>query len=84
VSPLRTGIGSFGGSLSSVSVAELGATVARAVVARAGLDPSLIEDVVFAQAAIADDVNVLDQARLWLLRTGRRRKQERRGADNKA
>jgi acetyl-CoA C-acetyltransferase len=50
VSPLRTGIGSFGGRLSPVSVAELGATVARAVVARTGLDPSLIEDVVFAQS----------------------------------
>jgi acetyl-CoA C-acetyltransferase len=50
VSPVRTAIGSFGGTLSPVSVAELGATFARAVVARTGLDPSPIEDVVFAQS----------------------------------
>lgn len=47
VSPLRTPIGAFGGSLRSVSVEELGATVARAIVARTGLDPARIEDVVF-------------------------------------
>jgi acetyl-CoA C-acetyltransferase len=50
VSPLRTPIGAFGGSLRSVPVEELGAIVARAVVARAGLDPARIEDVVFAQS----------------------------------
>lgn len=47
VSPLRTPIGTFGGSLKGVSVEELGATVARAIVARTGLDPARIEDVVF-------------------------------------
>src|SRR2546421_393219 len=50
VSPLRTPIGAFGGSLRDVSVEELGATVARAVVARTGLDPARIEDVVFAHS----------------------------------
>ena len=50
VSPLRTPIGAFGGSLRPVPVEELGASVARAVVARTGLDPALIEDVVFAQS----------------------------------
>jgi acetyl-CoA C-acetyltransferase len=47
VSPLRTPIGAFGGSLRSVPVEELGATVARAIIARTGLDPAHIEDVVF-------------------------------------
>lgn len=47
VSPLRTPIGAFGGSLRGVSVEELGATVARAIVTRTGLDPARIEDVVF-------------------------------------
>ena len=50
VSPLRTGVGSFGGSLRAVPVEELGATVVRAVLARTGVDPGLIDDVVFAQS----------------------------------
>lgn len=49
VSPLRTPIGAFGGGLRGVPVEVLGATVARAVVEQAGLDPARIEDVVFAQ-----------------------------------
>jgi acetyl-CoA C-acetyltransferase len=47
---LRTGVGSFGGSLRAVLVEELGATVVRAVLARTGVDPGLIDDVVFAQS----------------------------------
>lgn len=50
VSPLRTPIGGFGGGLRSVPVEELGAIVARAVVERTGLDPALIDDVIFAQS----------------------------------
>lgn len=50
VSPLRTPVGSFGGSLQPVSVEELGAVVAKAVLDRTGLDPALVEDVVFAQS----------------------------------
>ncbi|WP_174913318.1 acetyl-CoA C-acetyltransferase [Burkholderia diffusa] len=50
VSPLRTPVGAFGGTLKGVPVEELGATVARAVVARTGLDPARIDDVVFAQS----------------------------------
>ncbi len=47
VSPLRTPIGAFGGSLRSIPVEELGAIVARAIVERTGLDPARIEDLVF-------------------------------------
>lgn len=50
VSPLRTPIGAFGGSLRSVPVEELGAIVARAIVQRTGLDPARIDDVVFAHS----------------------------------
>ncbi|MFJ9179342.1 acetyl-CoA C-acetyltransferase [Streptomyces sp. NPDC102360] len=50
VAPVRTPIGAFGGSLRPVPVEKLGATVATAVVERAGIDPALIEDVVFAQS----------------------------------
>ncbi|MGO9512668.1 MAG: acetyl-CoA C-acetyltransferase [Steroidobacteraceae bacterium] len=50
VAPLRTPVGTFGGSLRAVPVEVLGATVLRAVVERARLDPALIEDVIFAQS----------------------------------
>lgn len=50
VSPLRTPVGAFGGSLKGVRVEDLGATVAQAIVARTGLDPARIDDVVFAQS----------------------------------
>lgn len=49
VSPLRTPVGKFLGSLSSVSAGELGAVVIRALVERTGIDPERIDDVVFAQ-----------------------------------
>ena len=50
VSPLRTPVGAFGGALKSISVEELGATVARAIVQRTKIDPARIDDVVFAQS----------------------------------
>lgn len=50
VSPLRTGVGTYGGSLRAVPVEELGAVVVRAILARTGLDPARVEDVVFAQS----------------------------------
>ncbi|MDW9247536.1 acetyl-CoA C-acetyltransferase family protein [Burkholderia cepacia] len=43
-------MGAFGGTLKGVPVEELGATVARAIVARTALDPARIDDVVFAQS----------------------------------
>jgi acetyl-CoA C-acetyltransferase len=46
-SAARTAIGSFGGSLRDVPLSELGATVARAAVDRAGLAPEQVEQVVF-------------------------------------
>src|SRR5579859_5987369 len=50
VAPLRTPVGTFGGSLRAVPVEVLGASVLRAVVERARLDPALIEEVIFAQS----------------------------------
>ena len=50
VSPLRTPVGTFGGSLRPVAVEELGATVVKALLARTGLDAGRIDDVVFAQS----------------------------------
>ena len=50
VSPVRTPVGSFGGSLRRVPVETLGALVVNAVINRSGIDPAPIEDVVFAQS----------------------------------
>ncbi|MBA4747387.1 MAG: acetyl-CoA C-acetyltransferase [Sphingopyxis sp.] len=49
VSPLRTPVGKFLGSLSSVSAGELGAVIIRALMARTKVDPERIDDVVFSQ-----------------------------------
>src|SRR5687767_9918535 len=45
ISAVRTPIGSFGGSLASVSAIELGATAVRGALARAGVDPKLVQEV---------------------------------------
>jgi acetyl-CoA C-acetyltransferase len=50
VAPLRTPVGTFGGSLRSVPVEVLGATVVRSVLERTKIDPARIDDVVFAQS----------------------------------
>jgi acetyl-CoA C-acetyltransferase len=46
VSPVRTAVGRFGGSLKDVSATELVATVIKAVLDRTGLDPYAIDDVI--------------------------------------
>lgn len=50
VSPVRTPVGRFGGGLKDVPVERLGATVVNAILEKTGLDPALIEDVIFAQS----------------------------------
>lgn len=50
VSPVRTPVGAFGGTLRDVPVETLGSAVTKAVLERSGLDPARIEDVVFAQS----------------------------------
>lgn len=47
VDAVRTAVGRRGGALSGVHPADLGAEVITAVVDRAGIDPALIDDVVF-------------------------------------
>ncbi|EFF89099.1 acetyl-CoA C-acyltransferase [Streptomyces sp. e14] len=44
--PVRTPIGRFGGALKSLTAAELGAVALRGLLARTGLDPAAVEDVV--------------------------------------
>ena len=50
VSPVRTPIGRFQGGLSTVPVETLASLAVKAVMARTGLDPQCVEDVVFAQS----------------------------------
>jgi acetyl-CoA C-acetyltransferase len=50
VSPVRTPVGRFLGSLKDVAVEHLAATVVKETLARSGLDPARVEDVVFAQS----------------------------------
>ena len=50
VSPVRTAVGGFGGSLRGVPAEELGALVIRELLARTGLDPERVDDVVLGQS----------------------------------
>ena len=53
VSAARTGVGKFGGSLSKLSATELGSLVVREVIARSGLDPALVGEVIMGQVLAA-------------------------------
>lgn len=60
VSAARTAIGSFGGTLKDVSTRELGATVIKAAVERAGLKPEQVEEVIMGcvlQGALGQNVS---------------------------
>ena len=46
VSAARTAVGKFGGSIAKVPAQELGATVIRALLARSGVSPELINEVI--------------------------------------
>ena len=50
VSPVRTPVGGFGGSLRDVPAEELGALVIRELLTRTGLDPERVDDVVLGQS----------------------------------
>lgn len=47
--PLRTAVGRYGGMYIDVSAAKLGRTVIEALIARTGIDPARIDDVLFGQ-----------------------------------
>jgi len=50
VAPLRTPVGKFLGALREVPAERLAASTIKAVLAKSGIDPAAIEDVVFAQS----------------------------------
>jgi len=65
VGALRTAIGKFGGALAKVPAPELGATVIRALLARAGVAPDLVSEVILGQVLTAGSgQNVARQALL--------------------
>ena len=49
VAPIRTAVGKFQGALAPMSAGELGAEILKALVARTGIDPADVDDVIFAQ-----------------------------------
>lgn len=49
VAPIRTAVGKFGGSLSSMTAGDLGAVILKALIERTKIDPSRVDDVVFSQ-----------------------------------
>ena len=49
VSPLRTPVGKFLGSLAPLEAGPLGAIILKALVERSGIDPERVDDVVFSQ-----------------------------------
>ncbi len=53
VSAARTAVGKFGGSLAKIAAPELGATVIRAVLERAGLKPEQVSEVIMGQVLTA-------------------------------
>jgi acetyl-CoA C-acetyltransferase len=53
VSAVRTAVGKFGGSLAGIAATELGATVIRAALQRANVDPGHVEEVILGQVLTA-------------------------------
>lgn len=49
VAPIRTAVGKFGGSLSSMTAGALGAVILKALMERTAIDPARVDDVIFAQ-----------------------------------
>ena len=50
VAPVRSAVGTYGGSLRPVPAEQLIANVIKALLARSGLDPARLDDVVMAQS----------------------------------
>ncbi|MCA8262338.1 acetyl-CoA C-acetyltransferase [Burkholderia multivorans] len=68
VSAARTAVGKFGGSLAKVAAPELGATVIRAVLERAGVKPEQVSEVIMGQVLTAGSGQ--NSARQSLIKAG--------------
>jgi acetyl-CoA C-acetyltransferase len=49
VAPIRTAVGKFGGALAPLTAGQLGATILKALMERTKIDPTRVDDVIFAQ-----------------------------------
>jgi acetyl-CoA C-acetyltransferase len=49
VAPLRTPVGKYLGALSNMTAGDLGAVIIKGLMARTGIDPNRIDDIIFAQ-----------------------------------
>jgi acetyl-CoA C-acetyltransferase len=54
ISAVRTPIGSFGGSLSSITAPKLGALAIKAAIEKAGIEPHLVEEVLYGNVCQAN------------------------------
>ena len=68
VSGVRTPIGNFGGAMKDVPPQRLGELVVREVIARSGLDPRLIEEVIF--GCVGQPSDAFNIARVIALQAG--------------
>jgi len=68
VSACRTAIGSFGGSLKDVTLAQLGSVVMKEAVNRAGIEPGMIDDIRF--GCCREPSDTLNTARVSALMAG--------------
>ncbi len=68
VSACRTAIGAFGGTLKNMIAARIGAVVMKEAVKRAGIDPSIIDDVRF--GCCLEHPNTLNTTRVAALLAG--------------
>ena len=59
VCPIRTAVGSFGGTLKPLPADALAAAVLKALVARSGIDPQRIDEVVMAQSYASSEAPCL-------------------------
>jgi len=68
VSACRTAIGTFGGTLKNVIGANIAAVVMKEAIKRAGIEPSIIDDVRF--GCCLESCNTLNVARVGALLAG--------------
>jgi len=59
VSPLRTAVGAFGGTLRPLPADQLAGAILKALVQRSGIDPARIDDVVMAQSYASSEAPCL-------------------------
>ena len=59
LSAVRTPIGKFGGSLASLTAADMGVVAAKAAMERAGVQPDQVEETIFGNARQAGEDRIL-------------------------